>query len=757
MNSVLIRAFALLTLLGASWHLFATPSLHPVDIRGQVLTAEGSPLVGATLRIADSPRGTLTQTNGQFQFIDLEAGNYDLIVSFLGYQNDTTNVTVAPDETTSLVIRLAEAPTELASVDIRADRRDPLAILQTVDLSLRPVNSAQDFLRLVPGLFTAQHAGGGKAEQIFLRGFDLDHGTDILITVDGMPVNMVSHAHGQGYADLHFLIPETVERLDVRKGPYDAADGNLATAGSVHFQTRDQLDGSLAKVEIGQYGYQRGVALVDLTGDKRAGNGYLAGEFLMNRGVFEAPQDLRRLNGFAKYGLPVGARSRLTLSASAFQSDWDASGQIPQRSVDRGDITRWGAIDPTEGGATSRYNANIALTTDLGEGATLSQRFYYSRYTFDLFSNFTFFLNDPVNGDQIRQTETRNLWGYQGNWNKGFNWKNIAMTSRLGWGFRDDQVNDLGLFRTFQRDSLLTSVADGAVQETNGFLFADHQMQLTDRLDLTLGLRYDAFAFRYEDALDEAYRPQRAQKGIVSPKLQARYQLSNNVQAYFKMGTGFHSNDARVVVAQNGREILPRAYGMEFGTMFKPVPRFLVNVGAWGLDLDQEFVYVGDEGIVEPGGKTRRVGLDVSLRYQLTDWLFADADLNWSRPRTREAPAEEIFIPLSPTFTSVGGLQVQTPWGLQGSLRYRHLSPRPANETWTLTADGYTLVDATVSYTHRNRWTYGLSMVNLMNTAWNEAQFETESQLPTETESTTEIHFTPGSPRLLRGWISWQF
>jgi outer membrane receptor protein involved in Fe transport len=757
----LLRATALLTLLSVAHVIsFASSGLHPVSIQGKVMDAAVQQgMAGATVRLLDSPRGTFTDDKGEFQFVGLNDGNYRIAVSFLGYRTDTIFAKVGGEKVVEIEVRMVEAPTELAAVDISSGTRNELEAFQPVDLRMRPVNSSQDLLRLVPGVLIAQHAGGGKAEQIFMRGFDLDHGTDVLVTVDDMPVNMVSHAHGQGYADLHFLIPETVQRLDIGKGPYKASDGNLATAGAIGFVTRDRFQGNLVKVEAGQFGTRRGLAILDL-GPKKEGathGGYVAGEYTLQDGYFESPQDLRRFNLFAKYGFDLNSSSHLSISASAFQSDWNASGQIPIRAIESGQITRWGAIDDTEGGQTSRYNANLRLTSDLSDGSQLSQRIFLTRYAFDLYSNFTFFLHDAINGDQIWQTERRTMVGYQGKWSKSYLIGNREASTTIGWGFRDDAVDGIGLSRTLQRQTVLEYVDQGDVRETNAFAYLDQNIQLSERLLLNAALRYDAFKFRYDDQLDALYRPQRAQKGILSPKATLRYTATDNLQLYVRAGSGFHSNDTRVVVRQEDRKTLPRAFGAETGILFKPVPRMLLNAAVWGLELEQEFVYVGDEGIVEPSGRTRRVGLDLSWRYQLTTWLFADADFNFSRPRSTEEARGEQFIPLSPTFTSIGGLSVETPFGLTASLRYRHLSPRPANEDWTLTAEGYTLLDASVAYEFKKRFTLGISAANLLNTQWNEAQFETESRLYAETEPVSEIHFTPGAPFFLKTQLSVRF
>lgn len=289
-----------------------------------------------------------------------------------------------------------------------------------IDLKTNPVNSSQELLRKVPGLFIGQHAGGGKAEQIFLRGFDSDHGTDIALDVDGMPVNMVSNAHGQGYADLHFLIPETVQKIDFDKGPYYSNKGNLATAGYVSFQTKKTLEHNLISLEVGQFNTKRTLGLFNLINDEKQ-QFYVASDYQKTDGPFRSPQNFNRFNFFTKYNSKIDNHNWFSIALFHFKSKWDASGQIPQRAVDSGLIDRFGAIDDTEGGTTQRSGAIIKYEKEIDEKTNLKNTFYYSYYDFELFSNFTFFLNDPINGDQIKQKEKRNTLGFESILNKKYN------------------------------------------------------------------------------------------------------------------------------------------------------------------------------------------------------------------------------------------------------------------------------------------------------------------------------------------------
>jgi hypothetical protein len=731
------------------------------SLRGTVTDSlSGQPLAGVRVALRGQPGGTATDALGQFRLAGLAAGTYQLQLGALGYRPKTTPVTLLAGETRGLAASLATASLDLAEVTV-TQPRDPnqtLAAISHIDQTLRPLNSAQDLLRLVPGLFIAQHAGGGKAEQIFVRGFDADHGTDFAVSIDGLPVNMVSHAHGQGYADFHFVIPETVEQLRVYKGPYTARFGDFATAGAGEFSTKTSLDRSQVKLEMGQYATYRALVMLDLLGahqllSKKPESAYVAAEYNFTNSYFDNPQHFKRFNGLAKYTGQLSDKTALTLFGSYFTSRWDASGQIPERAVKEGIISRFGSLDPSEGGRTSRANAYATLTTALPHDAVLRQQVYYVRYYFDLFSNFTFFKNNPVNGDEISQRDTgRNLYGYTGTYDRDDYLGTKALHTTLGLSTRLDQAG-LWLRQAVQRQLADSSVlSQGRLYEQNINAYLDETLALTDRFTLNAAVRADVFIFQFRGqsraSILNPLAPLagRVTRGRVSPKLNLYYQLSPAVQLFVRSGLGFHSNDARGVVQGRGRfNALPRATGAEAGSTFKPVPALVVNAAAWTLHLQDELVYSGDEGTTESVGPTQRFGVDVSARYQLSRRFFLDADVNYSHGRLVNAPAGENRIPLAPTFTSIGGLTMRSPSGLSASLRYRHLDSRPASEDNTIRARGYFLLDAVVNYTQL-RYQLGFSAQNLLNVPWNEAQFATDSQLRGEATSVNELNFTPGTP-----------
>ena len=320
---------------------------------------------------------------------------------------------------------------------------------------------------------------------------------------------------------------------------------------------------------------------------------------------------------------------------------------------------------------------------------------------------------------------------------------------------RYDDVNDVELSHTANRDSLIEPFALGDIDESNIYAFVGADFEFGDFL-INAAVRLDHFKFDYHNKLDSIYNNQSEQTIKPSPKFNVIYSPSNTWQLYLKTGMGFHSNDTRVVVAQNGLRTLPTAYGADLGVIIKPLDNLMINAGGWYLYLEQEFVYVGDAAIVEPSGRTQRLGADVSVRYQPLKWLFLYADFNYAFARAIDEPSDANYIPLSADLTSVGGITINHPIGIQAGINYRWIGDRPANEDYSLTAKGYFVADANLSYTWR-KWTAGIIIQNLFNTEWNETQFATESRLRNETTSVEEIHFTPGTPFFIRGKVSVRF
>jgi outer membrane receptor protein involved in Fe transport len=734
----------------------------PAGLRGTIADSlSGQPLPGVSVGLVGQPGGTATDALGQFRLTGLAPGTYQVRLGALGYRLTTKPITLLAGEVRGFSATLAPASLSLAEVTVNQPRdiTQSLAAITHIDQTLRPVNSGQDLLRLVPGLFIAQHAGGGKAEQIFLRGFDADHGTDFAISVDGLPVNMVSQGHGQGYADFHFVIPETVEQLKVYKGPYTARFGDFATAGAGEFSTKASLDHSQVKVEAGQYNTYRALVMLDLLGkhhlfSKKPENAYVASEYYYSASPFVSNQRFKRFNGMGKYTGQLTDKTSLTLLGSYFTSNWNASGEIPTRAVEDGQITRFGSIDDSEGGRTNRANAYAILTTALPHDAVLRQQVYYTRYNFSLFSNFTFYKVNPVGGDEINHTDTgRNLYGYTGTYDRNNLLGSRNLHTTFGVSSRLDE-STLGLRHATKR-VITDTVTLGRLHEQSLSAYLDETLELTERLSVNAAVRADLFVFDYRGQTADSTRTFRPVNGRVnaarvSPKLNFYYQASPTVQLFLRSGMGFHSNDARSVIRGNRpAQALPRATGAEVGSTFKPVPDLVVNAAFWYLHLQDELVYAGDEGTTKSVGPTQRFGYDLSARYQLTSRLFLDFDGNYSHARLLDAPEGENFVPLGPIFTSIAGITYKQLNGLSASLRYRYLGGRPANEDNSVRALPYFVVDAVLAYT-RPRYQFGFTVQNLLNVAWNEAQYATETQLRGEPAPITERTFTPGTPFNLR-------
>jgi hypothetical protein len=712
--------------------------------KGVVTDSIGNPVENAYILNASSKTHAHTSEFGVFH-IDKTAIGDELLITALGFKKMLFTIR----ESESKIV-LEEDIYQLDQVVIQP-KLSAMNVISKIDVMTNPVNSSQEILRKVPGLFIGQHAGGGKAEQIFLRGFDIDHGTDIAVSVDGIPVNMVSHAHGQGYADLHFVIPETVEKIDFGKGTYYANKGDFATAGYVSFQTREKFEKSNISFEIGQFNTLRTLGIFNLLEKSRTQNAFIATEYIVTNGPFDSPQDFKRINLFGKYTGIFADNSKFSVQASRFSSKWNASGQIPQRLVDNGTISRFGAVDDTEGGNTSRTNVNFSIIKPISETTFLKANSFYSYYDFELYSDFTFFLNDPDNGDQIRQKEQRNLYGFTAE----LNTKLAKASYQFGGGFRADETSNTELSHTVGRYTTLQNIKLGDINQSNLFGYVNAEYDF-GKLKINPALRVDYFKFEYQDKLVSGFKALSENKIKLSPKLNFIYSQNNNWQWYLKSGFGFHSNDTRVVVAQTGKKILPTAIGSDLGTIFKPLPKLVVNAALWYLFLEQEFVYVGDAGIVEPSGKTKRMGVDLGLRYQLTNRLFLDTDVNYTYARSIDAPSGQDYIPLAPDFTSTGGLSINKLKGFSGGLHYRYLKSRPANEDNSIVAKGYFISDFNMNYEYKNI-IIGMAVENIFNTAWNETQFATESRLQNESQSVEEIHFTPGTPLFIKGKITYTF
>ncbi|MEO0896716.1 MAG: TonB-dependent receptor [Bacteroidota bacterium] len=715
-------------------------------LSGKVVDQQtGEGLSGVKVEILTEERLVFTDQLGEFYFDPGKQDSIEIRIHYIGYRSQYHRYKVAGELPVETVFSLERDEFNLEEITITAQTGKDISLLGELDIHLQPISSSQDILQIIPGLVIAQHAGGGKAEQIFLRGFDIDHGTDLQLTVDGMPVNMVSHAHGQGYSDLHFLIPETIEKVDFDKGSYEASKGNFATAGYAAFRTKNTLEENRLSLELGQFNTVRGLLMMNLLDNVHGQDLYIAGEMIRSDGYFEASQNFVRDNFMAKYKVNIGENTLFKAGISTFQSTWTASGQIPERAIEQGIIGRFGAIDSTEGGNTSRKNINLELFHQINTQSSLKAQLYGIDYDFSLFSNFTFFLEDSLNGDQIHQTENRQIIGGHVTYQLENRVGKVDMLTSIGLDLRQDWVNDLALNQTLNRGDIIEQFALGQVSETNLSVFLSQDILFGDKWKINAGVRQDFFQFSYLNELEENSDWQVVQRQILSPKLSISYKANDQWNFYSKWGLGYHTNDSRVVLEGEVEHILPRSNGFDLGTFWKPGKKLLMQAALWYLHLDQEFVYVGDAGIVEPSGATRRLGADMSMRYQIFSFLSANADLTFTHARSIEDDQGENFIPLAPVWTAQAGLTANSKKGLAASLNYRFLGDRAANEDYSLVAEGYNLFDLNLRY-RKKAWQFTLQLENILNVNWKEAQFETTSQLAWESTPVTEIHFTPGTP-----------
>ncbi|GAA3974914.1 TonB-dependent receptor [Mucilaginibacter dorajii] len=711
-------------------------------------SASNLPLNGVTVLLKPGNKTVITDETGRFFYKTVPSGTQTITVFAVGYRAENIGLHAFKD---GQVITLVQQQTQLNDVLISGASGNPYKAISETDIKLRGVSNSQEVLRIVPGLFIGQHQGGGKAEQIFLRGFDNDHGTDINMSVDGMPINMVSQAHGQGYADSHFIIPETIESTTYQKGMYNAEKGDLAVTGFVDFHTADAIGTNMLKLEAGQYHTYRVLGMVNLLGYKAKANNqswYAASEYRYSDSYFDNPQHFKRFNFFSKYHGKLNDNNWLSLTASTLYSKWKASGQIPESAVDAGTIGFYGAIDPNEGGVTSRTNVNAQLLTKLPNNDILKNQLYYSRYKFDLHTNFTFYLVDTVNGDEIRQREARNLYGYNGSYLHESYIGNTKITTEAGINARLDMTRNSELSNTVNNFTVINPLKSGDITELGIGAYLSETFQFNTKFSLNAGLRFDQFYYKYNNKLasDSTLNGlgiYTAHNNIVSPKLNFYYQATDKTRFYLLLGTGFHSNDTRVVVAEKGLQTLPAAYGMDLGTVFKPAKNLLLNAAIWYSYLQKEYVYAGDGGTVDFSGRTRRVGFDLSARYQPFAPVYIDADLNYAHGRSIDDPKGANYIPLAPVWSSTGGVTYTTNSGLNGSLRYRFLGNRAANEDYSLTARGYFVNDLVLNYTQK-RYEAGITINNLFNVKWKETQFETTTRLKGQ-QAIDGIAFTAGT------------
>jgi hypothetical protein len=641
-------------------------------------------------------------------------------------------------------------------------------IVSAADLKLRPLLRPGEVVEEIPGVIITQHSGSGKANQYFLRGFNLDHGTDLAVSVDGVPVNMPSHAHGQGYADLNFLIPELVEHVDYKKGPYYADVGDFGSAGAFDLHYYDRLPQGLIKVEGGQYGYGRGVIANNLA--VGANNLLYAFEFEHNDGPWVKGDDERKIDGVLRYS--AGDRQNgWSLTAMAYHNVWSSTDQIPDRAiVGETDpvnapappaedlISRWGEIDPSDGGRTGRY----ALTADWrrsDEHSSTHVSAYALHYDLDIFSNFTYFLEDPVHGDQIEQQDRRWIFGghITQTWHRDLLGRPSVTT--VGLDVRNDDIHN-GLYHSEDRERL-SATAVNRVEETNASPFLTNETRWTDWMRTIVGLRVDAV---WMDVHNIAGGDSGSiSRQIASPKVNLVFGPWAKTEIYLDYGTGFHSNDARGVVSRvDPATALPKSEGEEIGLRTTFVPHLRSELSLWRLHLASELVWDGDAGTNEPSGPTTRYGIEFANWYTPTPWLTIDADYTWSHARFTDHEPDGNYVPEALVSTFDGGVAVHDLPGRfarwSAGLRLRYFGPRPLTQDGSIKSKSTTLLYADIGYRLTPHIRLGIDIFNLLDSRTSDIDYYYASRLPGEPlDGIDDLHTHPSEPREFRFSIAASF
>ncbi|HEU4473823.1 MAG TPA: TonB-dependent receptor [Gemmatimonadales bacterium] len=744
------------------------PAQTSRTIRGTVESAEhGEPLAGALLRslAPGSPTLATSSETGAFSLTG-RADQFRLLVARIGFVPDTVLV---PSGQETIVVRLRPTVVELDTLTVTGRADDLIGIASSAsqgrvgggDLRSRPIAREGELLETVPGVIVTQHSGDGKANQYFIRGFNLDHGTDFATRFEGMPVNMVSHAHGQGYTDLNFLIPELVDHLDYKLGVYHTELGDFGSAGGAEFHLARSLPRPFAGVSGGEHGLARLVA--GASNRLGAGDLLLGGEVKRYDGPWALDEEIRKYSGVARYSWSSG-RSEFSILGTGYQNTWNSSDQIPSRAIRSGLIGRFGNIDPTDGGDTRRYSLSGSWRRN--SGRAVQEAALHGIYSdLSLFSNFAYFLTDPDRGDQFNQREDRVILGGSASHRQLTQVFGVEHRLKIGVQTRADFIYDLGLHLTSARARIGTLRQDD-VREWGTGLFVEAESEWRPWLRSVLGLRGDYYDFDVSNSSIPANAGHRT-AGIVSPKASLILAPSAGTEVYLSGGFSFHSNDARgttiTVDPLTGDPVdrvdpLVRSRGAEVGVRLTPLPRWRSTVSAWGLELDGELLFVGDAGITEPSFPSHRVGLTLANFYRPVPELALDLDISLARARFDDVPAGEDRIPGAIENVVAAGV-AWTPAGESGpfgAVRLRHFGTYPLIEDNSVRAGGTTLLGAEAGYQLASGIRLEASVLNLLNARSNDIEYYYASRLPGEpADGVEDIHLHPVEPRQVRVMLAW--
>ncbi len=627
-------------------------------------------------------------------------------------------------------------------------------------IETRPALRPGEVLEYVPGVIITQHSGDGKANQYYLRGFNLDHGTDLAISVAGMPVNMPTHAHGQGYADLNFLIPELVSGIEYRKGPYYAEVGDFSAAGAANIEYAYSLPHTIGSVTLGEHDYKRAL----LAGSPNVGGGTLLYgiELVGQDGPWDNPENFKKFNTVLRYSRGDKADG-FSVTGMAYKADWDSTDQIPQRAVNSGMIDRFGAIDPSDGGEASRYSLSYDQHHNF-DGGRAAIDAYAIRSRLSLWSNFTFFLDDPINGDQFEQHESRTVLGVHPRVEFYNQLAGMDAIFKVGLQARRDRLDPVALYHTVDREIIGTTRQD-QVTETSVGIYAEETLHVAEKFRTIVGLRGDQYNFDVNSNIPQ--NSGKADDSIVSPKLSLIFGPWAKTEYFFNYGYGFHSNDARgtTITVDPADKVTPadkvdplvRSKGMEIGLRTEIIPNVESSLSLWQLKLDSELLFVGDAGTTEPSRPSKRTGVEWTNHYKPYSWLLVDLDLSVSRTRfTDEDPVGD-YIPGSLEKVASFGVTVDSigPWF--GMLQYRYFGPRPLIEDNSVRSRATQITNLRVGYKLDPKWRVHMDVFNLFDRKDSDIDYFYESQLQGEPAPVEDIHFHPVEPRTFRVTLTGYF
>ncbi|HEY7290071.1 MAG TPA: TonB-dependent receptor [Vicinamibacterales bacterium] len=764
-------------LLVSVWCICGSSSVlgQTVAVTGTVRDETGGALPGVTVELRGASGDTTTATTdsaGGYSFDKVASGRYLATFVLINFGTVRREVDVRGPGVSHLDVVLHLA----LSADVTVTGRRTFANLADVEnpaenlvgiaqaasqgaitakqLGERPLMRDGEVLETVPGVIVTQHSGEGKANQYFLRGFNLDHGTDFATTVAGLPVNMPTHAHGQGYTDLNFLIPELVTGVQFSKGPYYADQGDFATAGSSNINYANVLERSIANVEVGGQGFARAL----LAASPAIGRGHLVAalELAHNDGPWITPDDFRKVNGVVRYSQGDSVNG-FSITGMGYRGEWNATDQVPLRAIESGELNRFGSLDTSDGGDTYRYSVIGDWQGGSANGnASTRVTGYFSGYDLDLFSNFTYFLNDPVHGDQIEQADHRFVTGGRVTHRRLAKWRGRMMQNTFGAQLRNDDITNVGLYATERRVRLRTESQD-AVVETAGGVFVQNETEWSPTLRTMVGLRADAVRFGV-NAL-EALNSGTSTAALVSPKGGVTLGPWSGTELYVNAGTGFHSNDARgttITFDADGNPVsrvtpLVRAKGAEIGVRTVAVPHLQSTLAVWMLRLDSELVFSGDTGTTEPGRPSARRGFEWTNYYSPIRWLTFDADVSWSRARFTDFNPVGNYVPEAVGTVVSAGATLDSYRKCFGSVRWRYFGPRALVEDDSVRSAPTSLVNLQAGYRIAPKIKMALDVFNLFDAADSDIDYYYVSRLPGEPLSgIDDIHTHPTPPRTAR-------